>query len=51
MANIKEKKVGVAGLNPTRYENSKGPRIGPPLFYTSELQSKYNKLIAISTSY
>ena len=39
----KEKKVGVAGLKPTRYENSKGTRIGPSLFYTSELQTKYIK--------
>ena len=34
---IKRKKVGVAGLKPTRYDNSIGPRIGPSLFYTSEL--------------
>ena len=31
------KKVGVAGLKPTRDEKSKGPRIGPSLFYTSEI--------------
>ena len=43
MGNIKEKKVGVAGLKPTRYDNSKGPRIGPSLFYTSELHNKYIK--------
>ena len=30
--NIKEKKVGVARLKPTRYDKSKGPRIGPSLF-------------------
>tara|TARA_B110000003_G_scaffold272350_1_gene308062 strand:+ start:580 stop:714 length:135 start_codon:yes stop_codon:yes gene_type:complete len=29
---IKEKKVGVAGLKPTRYDNPKGTLIGPPLF-------------------
>ena len=35
--NFEEKKVGVARLKPTRYDNSKGTRIGPSLFYTSEL--------------
>ena len=48
---MKRKKVGVAGLKPTRDDNSKGTRIGPSLFYTSELHSKYNKLIAILVSY
>jgi hypothetical protein len=43
MRNIKEKKVGVAVLHSTRYDNSKGNRIGPSLFYASELHSKYNK--------
>ena len=38
-----EKKVGVARLKPARYDNSKGPRIGPSLFYTSKLHSKYIK--------
>ena len=27
-----DKKVGAAGLKPTRYDNSKGPRIGPSYF-------------------
>ena len=35
--------VGVAGLKLTRDDNSKGTRIGPSLFYTSELHSKYIK--------
>ena len=39
----KEKKVGVARLKPTRYDNSKGTRIGPSLFYTSKLYNKYIK--------
>jgi hypothetical protein len=30
----------VAGLHSTRYDNSKGSRIDPSLFYTSELHSK-----------
>ena len=47
----KGKKVGVAGLKPTRYDNSKGNRIGPSLFYTSELQTKYIKLTEESTFY
>ena len=38
------KEVGVARLKPTRYDNSKGTRIGPSLFYTSELHPKYIKL-------
>ena len=41
----KEKNFGVARLKPTRNDNSKGPRIGPSLFFTSELQSKYIKII------
>jgi hypothetical protein len=45
MGNIKEKKVGVAGLKPTRYDNSKGTRIGPSLFYASKLKAKYTQLI------
>ena len=32
---FEEKKVGVAVLYPTRYDNSKGNRIGPSLFYAS----------------
>jgi hypothetical protein len=48
---IKEKKVGVVRLKPTRYDNPKGTRIGPSLFYTSELHSKYIKLIEELTSY
>jgi len=43
MGKEKEKKVGVAVLDPTRYDNSKGNRIGPSLFYTSKLYSKYIK--------
>ena len=39
----KEKKVVAARLYPTRYDNSKGNRIGPSLFYTSELHTKYKK--------
>ena len=35
MGNFEKKKVGVAGLKPTRDDNSIGPRIGPSLFYTS----------------
>ena len=38
-----EKKVGVARLKPTRDDNSKDTRIGPSLFHTSKLQSKYIK--------
>ncbi len=41
MGNVEEKKVGVARLKPTRYDNSKGPQIGPSLFYTSKLYNKY----------
>ena len=44
-------KFVVAGLKPTRYDNPKGTRIGPSLFYTSELHSKYIKLIEELTSY
>ena len=44
MENFEEKKVGVAGLKPTRYDNSKGTRIGPSLFYTSKLYNKYIKI-------
>ena len=51
MGNIEEKKVGVARLQPTRYDNSIGTRIGPSLFYTSELHFKYIKLIEESISY
>ena len=40
-----EKKVGVAGLKPTRSDNSKGTLIGPSLFYTSKLYYKYIKSI------
>ena len=43
MRHVDEKKVGVAELKPTRYDNSKGTRIGPSLFYASELHSEYNK--------
>ena len=32
-----------ARLKPTIYDNSKGTRIGPSLFYTSELHTKYIK--------
>ena len=39
MGNIKEKKVGVARLYPTRYDNSKGTRIGPLLFSTVKTDS------------
>ena len=48
---LKKKKVGVAVLYSTRYDNPKGNRIGPSLFYTSKLQYKYIKLIAVSVSY
>ena len=51
MGNIKEKKVGVARLKPTRCDNSKGTRIGPSLFYTSEIHTKYIKLIGVLVSY
>ena len=34
--------VVVAVLHSTSNDNSKGPRIGPSLFYASELHSKYN---------
>ena len=47
----KTEKVGVARLYPTRYDNSKGNRIGPLLFYTSELHTKYIKLIGVLVSY
>jgi len=43
MLSIREEKVGVAGLKPTRYDNSKGTRIGPSYFYTSELRTEYMK--------
>ena len=39
--NVKEKKVGVAGLKTTRDDNSKGTLIGPSLFYPSKLLSRY----------
>jgi hypothetical protein len=42
--------VGVARLKPTRYDNSKGTRIGPSYFYASKLYNKYIKLIEVSTS-
>ena len=51
MRNIKRKSVRVARLKPTRYDNSKGPLIGPSLFYTSELHTKYIKLIGVLVSY
>ena len=35
-----KKKIGVAVLDPTSFDNSKGTRIGPSLFYASELHSK-----------
>ena len=44
---LEEKKVGVARLKLTRYDNSKGSRIGPSLFYTSELYSKYIKFLVL----
>jgi len=37
MGNMKIKKVGVAGIKPTRIENPKGPLIGLSLFYTSKI--------------
>ena len=46
MLSIIKKKARVAGLKSTRDDNSKGPRIGPSLFYTSKLYNKYIKLIA-----
>ena len=48
MGNINLKKFGVARLKPTRCDNSKGPRIGPSLFYSSEIHSKLKKLIGFS---
>ena len=45
------RKLGVAGLKLTRDDNSKGTRIGPSLFYTSELYNKYIKLIEVLISY
>jgi len=44
-----EKKVWVAVLDPTRYDNSKGTRIGPSLFYASELHSKCIKKAVFET--
>ena len=41
MKKHKKKKVEVARLKPTKADNSKGTRIGPSLFYTSKLLSKY----------
>ncbi len=35
--------IGEARLKLTRAENSKGPLIGPSLFYTSKLYNKYIK--------
>jgi len=43
MGNIKEKSVGAARLKPTRYDNLKGPRIGPSLFHALEIYNKYIK--------
>ena len=40
-----EQRVGVAGLKTTRDDNSKGTRIGPSYFYTSELRNKYINII------
>ena len=51
MENTERKKSRVAGLKPTRADKSKGPRIGRSLFFTSELHSKYIKLIEGLTSY
>ena len=48
---IWREKVGVAGLKPTRYDNLKGTRIGPYLFYTSKLYNKYIKIIEGLISY
>ena len=47
----REKKVGVARLKPTRDDNSKGPRIGPSLFYTSELHTKYIKYFFLNLDF
>ena len=47
MGYLEDKKVWVARLKPTRYDNSKGPRIGPSLFYTSGLRTKYIKLTRV----
>ena len=44
MGNFEKKKVGVARLKPTRYNNSKGPRIGPSLFYSQNYTTN-NKTI------
>ena len=40
-----EEKIGVARLKPTRYENSKGNRIGSSLFYILELYTNGVKWI------
>jgi len=45
--------VGVAGLDPARFDNSKDTRIGLPLFYTSEykpnISNNYSIIIFFST--
>ena len=50
MLSIKKKKVGIARLKLTRDDKSKGPLIGPSLFYTSKLHFKYLTTEAL-TSY
>ena len=48
-----KKKVGVARLKPTRYDNSKGTRIGLSLFihqnYIANISNNYSITILFST--
>ena len=39
---VLRKKVGVARLKLTRDDNSKGTRIGPSLFYTTNISKNLN---------
>jgi len=39
MGNNEEKKVGVARLKPTRYDDSKGNRIGPRILFDLRIYS------------
>jgi len=43
MGNFEEKKVGVAVLYPTRYDNSKGTRIGPRYFLHQNYKANIKK--------
>ena len=44
MLSVRKHKVGVGGLKPYIYDNSKDTRIGQSYFYTSLLQAKLNLL-------